>query len=241
MNKRSICHFFICLIFSTELYAQDSISSNVNNIVSESIPASENRYLAFGVRYMPTFSSFNIQNSEGEIKGDFVMSHGVEGLLGFGITKHLGAQVEVMYNTYSQKYKDKELERRIDINYVNLPLLLVLNTNKMNAVNLNFAFGPQIGVNVGSKITTTEPSNGIDTVNAVLAIKQGDLGIAYGAGLDFAINAERTMRLDIGFRGVMGLVDISDRSKTLVTNEYYVLQKSHVLSYSGYIGFTFLF
>lgn len=197
--------------------------------------------MVMGIRFMPTTSDIKVQNSDGNIvDGEIVLSYGYGGLLGYNFTKHVGVQLEVLYNTLSQKYADHTLDREIDINYINVPLLLSLNVNRTNAFNINLAVGPQLGVNVGSSVTTRGTANGNTNTKAVLAVKENDFGIAYGGGIDFGLNAARTIRLDLGFRGVTGLVDISDRSKTLETDSYYILQKKRTQTYSGYIGFTFL-
>jgi len=197
--------------------------------------------MLLGIRFMPTTSDIKVQNADGNnVEADVVLSYGYGGLLGYNFTKHMGLQLEVLYSTLSQKYADHTLDREIDINYVNIPLLFSLNVNRTNAVNLNVVLGPQLGVNVGSKVTTSGTANGNTNTKAVLAVKENDFGIAYGAGIDFGLNAARTIRFDIGFRGVTGLVDISDRSKTLETDSYYILQKKRTQTYSGYIGFTFL-
>ncbi|MBP6334658.1 MAG: PorT family protein [Bacteroidia bacterium] len=195
----------------------------------------------FGVRYMPTFSSFDIQSSSGGvIKGEMTLGHGFGALLGFNFSEHAGIQVEVIYSPMSQEYKENDADRKITLNYVNIPLLLSLNTGKTKPVNLNFVVGPQIGISVGSEINSTS-NNGTSSTEAVLAVKKGDLGFAYGAGLDFGLNTERTFRLGIGFRGVKGLIDISDNSETSSNESYYVLDKTQISTYAGYIGFSILF
>ena len=198
----------------------------------------------FGIRFMPTISDIKVQDSDGNTaKGDAVVSYGYGALVGFNFNKHIGIQAEVMYSTLSQKYKDRTLDRQIDINYVNIPLLLSINTNRINVVNLNLVVGPQLGINVGSSIKTSGTTNGNGTADAqaVLAVKSNDLGVAYGAGLDFALNKARNIRLDVGFRGVMGLLDVSDRSETIETDSFYILQKKQTQSYSGYVGFALIF
>ncbi len=204
-------------------------------------PARDFPFMLLGVRFMPTTSDIKVQNSDGNtVKGEAVLSYGYGGLLGFNFNKHIGLQLEVIYSTLSQKYADHTLNREIDINYLNIPLLLSLNINRTSAVNLNVVVGPQLGVNVGSSVSTEGTANGNANTTAVLAAKKNDFGAAYGAGLDFGLNAARTIRFDIGFRGVTGLIDISDRSKTLETDSYYILQKKRTQTYAGYIGFTFL-
>lgn len=203
--------------------------------------ASETKHGIIGVRFMPTFSSLKFQDAGGNtIKGEFVLSYGYGALLGVNFNNNVGVQIECIYNNLSQKYKDKNMERKIEINYINIPLLLSLNTGRLKPVNLNIVAGPQLGINIGSSVTTTG-SGGVDTLQAVFAVKKNDFGFAYGAGLDFGLNKSKTARLDIGFRGVFGLIDIRDESKTRETDQYYILQKTHIETYSGYIGFTFLF
>ncbi|MCW3070486.1 MAG: hypothetical protein JWO44_376 [Bacteroidetes bacterium] len=193
-----------------------------------------------GLRFMPTFSTFNLRNPDGStVNGELAMSYGYGGMLGIN-SKHVGLQLEVIYNEISQKYKDKDLERRIDINYLNIPLLLTLNTDKSKPVNFGVAIGPQVGVNVGSRVTTQGGSTA-DTLQATVALKKADVGFAYGAGFDFALNKMRTIKLNLGFRGVYGLVDISDNSKTKTTNSYYILDRTNVETYSGYLGLSFVF
>jgi hypothetical protein len=194
----------------------------------------------FGLRFMPTFSTFDLRSYDGKtVHGDMTMSYGYGGMLGIN-SKHVGLQLEVIYNELSQKYKDQDLERRIDINYLNIPLLLTLNTDKSKPVNFGIAAGPQLGINVGSKVTTSGNSS-TDTLHAAVALKQADVGFAYGAGFDFALNKMRTIKLNLGFRGVYGLVDISDKSKTRTTNSYYILDRTNVETYSGYLGLSFVF
>jgi hypothetical protein len=195
----------------------------------------------FGVRFMPTFSKFDIQTSSGgKISGEGTLGFGVGALLGFSFTKHVGVQAEVIYSALAQKYKEQNVEREIKLKYFNIPLLLSLNTGKTKMINLNIVAGPQIGISAGSSLHISSGS-GADSTNAVLAVKKGDLGFAYGVGLDFGLNPSRTARLSIGYRGVYGLLDISDDSATLTTESFYVLDRSHIKTNAAYIGLSFLF
>jgi len=194
-----------------------------------------------GVRFMPTVSSFDTRTVDnGMVQGTFVVGPGVGGFISGYFSDYVGVQAEVIYTSLAQKYEDAGLQRKIQISYVNVPLLLSLNTGKSKTVNLNVVAGPQMGFNVGSKITT-EGGAQTDTLNAVLAVKRSDIGIAYGAGLDIGLNPAHTIRLGIGFRGVYGLVDISDHSKNITSDSYYVLDRTHVKTYSGYLGLSVLF
>ncbi|MBK8829991.1 MAG: PorT family protein [Saprospiraceae bacterium] len=194
----------------------------------------------FGVRFMPTISSLDVQSSSGgQISGDATVGFGAGIFLGFNFSDNFGLQGEAIYSTLNQKYTEDDVEKEIKLEYINIPLLLSFNTGKLKPVNFNVVAGPQIGISVGSELFT---SDGGDPDNeAVLSVKKGDLGFAYGAGFDFGLNAARTFRLGLGFRGVYGLIDISDNSNNNSTNSYYVLDKAHIKTYSAYLGVSFLF
>ena len=192
-----------------------------------------------GARFMPTFSSFKINSNEGgTLKGEFTAGYGFSGFIGINFTEHVGIQGEVMYNKLSQKYSEADNEGTINLEYINIPLLLSLNTGKSKPVNVNFVVGPQIGFNVGAEVKST---NQPDTYQATLVVKKNDLGLAYGAGVDFGLNSAKTFRLGIGYRGVIGLINISDDSRTSETEEYYILEKTNIKTYAIYAGISFLF
>ncbi len=193
----------------------------------------------FGLRFMPTFTSLALKTNNGQVvEGQATLSYGYGIMLGVNLSKNVGLQAEVNYNSISQKYKDQNLDREIRINYINIPVLLSINTDKTRCVNFNVVAGPQFGLNVGSSMTTNG-NNNTDTLQAVLAVKQGDVGLAYGAGFEFALNRLHTIRFDLGFRGVYGLVNIDDNTNS--NNTYNVLVRASRKSYAGYAGFTFLF
>jgi len=193
----------------------------------------------FGLRYLPTFTSLSFRNVNGEVvQGSATMSKGFGIMLGLNFSKCVGVQLEINYDQISQKYKDGELDRQVSINYINVPLLLAINTDKTMPVFFGVVVGPQFGVNIGSNFSGNSTNNK-DTLNAVLAVKQGDVGMAYGAGFGIALNKQRNIRLDLGFRGVYGLVNMNG---TLAgDNSYNILVSGSRKSYGGYAGITFLF
>jgi hypothetical protein len=203
--------------------------------------AENRRLVEFGVRFMPTISSLKMQTSEGgTVSGEATLGFGVGALLGFHFNQFVGVQGEIIYSSVSRKYSELDVERKVNLAYVNIPILLSVNTGKYKAVNLNLVAGPQIGINVKNRVY----SSGTDVSSkdeAILSVKKADLGLAYGAGLDFGLNKSRNIRLAMGFRGVLGLIDISDNSSTIVTDSYYIIDRTHLETYSGYIGFSFLF
>ena len=227
----------VSLLFCSQLFFAQT-ETTTTTTTSDAV---DFKRVEIGARFMPTFTSFNVQSYNGVVQGQFAFGYGFGGLVGINFTNNVGVQGEFIYSSLSQKYRDNNnVDRRITLNYVNIPLLLSLNTGKNNPVNLNVVGGPQIGINVGSSVQSSG-SKGVDTIQAVLAVKQGDLGVAYGAGLEFGLGPNRNAHIDLGFRGVFGLIDISDKSQSITTNQYYILDRAHVKTYSGYIGLTFAF
>jgi hypothetical protein len=199
------------------------------------------RRLELGIRYLPTFSSLALRTYGGEtVEGELVMSHGFGVMLGVNLSRHVGLQGEVNYYEVSQKYKDQSLERQVNVSFLNIPVLLSLNTDKSQMLNFKIEAGPQFGLNVGSSVETRGNRNA-DTLRAVVGVKEGDVGAAYGAGLDIMLNAQRTVRLDLGFRGFYGLVDMNADQSSNNPDTYNVLIKASRKTYSGYAGLTFLF
>lgn len=193
-----------------------------------------------GARFMPSSASIKVDQTKGYINDDVVFGQGYGGLIAFNLTKHIGFQAEVIYNILSQKYKNDDFAQRIDLKYFNIPLLLSLNSSRERKINLNFVAGPQIGMNVGSKLTSESFVDSLSNSPAVLSVKKGVFDLVYGAGLDFGLNSNKTIRLDVGFRGLMGLVDLNDSKRTLETGSYYILKNDRMQSYSVYVGLLFI-
>jgi opacity protein-like surface antigen len=231
----------ICVSMST---AQSAIKNNEPALipdteVSKTVPL---RVFELGFRYMPTFTAINLRQQNGQqVSGSADMNQGFGIMAALNITKHIGIQSELNYLQISQKYADNGLNRELKINYINVPVMLSLNTSKKGALNLNFVAGPQFGINIGSSLKTTGTQS--DTSHAVVAVKKADVGLAYGAGLELALNNNHTFRLDLGYRGFYGLVDMSDNSAstTGTTNSYNVVLKTSRRSNGAYVGLTFLF
>ncbi|MDZ4710666.1 MAG: porin family protein [Saprospiraceae bacterium] len=206
-------------------------------LLSISLPSTA-QSVEFGLRFMPAFTKFDINTSNGNrVTGDVDLGYGVGALLGFHFSKNVGIQGELIYSSFAQKFKESNVDRNINLSYINIPLLLALNTGKGKAINLGLVAGPQIGLNVGSKLLSSNGGVG----DPILSVKKGDLGFAYGAGLDFGLNPSHNFILGIGFRGVYGLIDISDQSSTIQGDAYYILDRTKIKVYSGYIGLSWFF
>lgn len=193
------------------------------------------KMVELGIHYMPTFYSLDFNSEGGDvIKGSVTLSHGFGGMLALNFSPHIGVQAEVDYYKATQKYKDQSISNEVNIKYLDIPLLLSLNTNKMARVNLNAVVGPQFGINIGSDFSSSG-----STSTAYVAAKKGDIGAAYGAGLEFALNDAHNVRLDVGYRGFYGFVKM-DADKT-GSDTYNVVVSANRKTNAAYVRLTFLF
>jgi opacity protein-like surface antigen len=201
--------------------------------------AQDLRKVEFGLRYMPTIASIDFKAYNNDVvKGSVSFNQGFGIMLGFNLSKHFGVETEVDYYQVSQSFRDLDLSNKVNIKYFNIPVLLSLNTNRESRVNLNLVAGPSFGINAGASIKSSGTSN-TENVRAIAAVKKGDIGFAYGAGLEFALNSNHTVRLDIGYRGFYGLVKI-DANKAS-DNTYNVIANVSRKTNAAYAGITFLF
>ncbi len=194
-----------------------------------------------GFRFMPFFSKLRANSTDvgnaAVITTELTLGYGFGGFIGYYFNNHIGLHLEVMYTSITQEIAEKEDDvRQVDLSYLNFPLLLTLNTDLGKPINFNLHFGPQMGILLGSKARgyTTDDAAG---TTIVVGAKPYDLGIAYGAGIDFGFGEGYRTHLNIGFRGVNGLVNIDDESKT--TDNHYIIARSKSSAYGGYIGIMF--
>ncbi len=194
------------------------------------------RMVELGIQYMPTFYSLDFNSENGDvIKGSVTMAHGFGGMLAINFSPHVGVQGEVDYYQATQKYKDQSVSNEVKIKYLDIPVMLSLNTNKTARLNLNAVVGPQFGINVGSDIN----SSGTGTTSATVAAKKGDIGAAFGAGLEFALDEGHNVRLDLGYRGFYGFVKMdADKSGS---DTYNVVVSANRKTNGAYVRLTFLF
>lgn len=226
---------FMCATVTALLFA-------ASEVVAQDVADAERlRRFEFGVRFMPTFSKLNLTSTDGgTVKGSAKLNFGAGALVGFSFTKHVEAQVEVIYTSITQKYTENNKEESVNLKYMNFPVLFRFNTNKTKRVNLNLVAGPQIGLSIGSSFSATTGTDSSGVTNST-DVKAGDVGFAYGGGLDFALNPSRSLNLGIGYRGVYGLVDVSNNNKNTTTSTSYVLDKTHIVTNAFYFGVSVLF
>jgi hypothetical protein len=192
-----------------------------------------------GVQYMPTFVTMSFRNTNGDvIRGDVSVSHGIGFMYAYNFTENLGFQTELDYLAIAQKYKDQSLSRQVNVSYLNLPLMLSLSTNKTKAINGNFIIGPQLGFNIGSSISTSGNENS-GNIQATVGAKGTDLGMAYGLSGEFALNPDRTLKLDVGYRGFFGIV--KTQANQTSNNTYNVLVRGSRKANAAVLGISWSF
>jgi hypothetical protein len=227
-------------VFLSAVKASDNDHQKKPAITSRSLSSAGNpdlRIFELGFHYMPTFYNMDFRTSDGGIvQGSVSLSHGFGAMMAVNLSQHIGFQSEIDYYKASQSYKDLDVDQNVDIKYIDIPVLLSLNTNKTARVNLNAVVGPQFGINVGSNISSSG-SNG--TTTAEIALKKGDVGAAFGAGLEFALNQAHSVRLDLGYRGFYGLVSMNaDKTSS---DTYNVMVDAKRKNNAAYLRLTFLF
>ena len=119
-----VCAFALLFVYSSSAIAQEEEHNRDRDpqntkVANEGMPRIE-----VGFRGMPVFSSFRMQTSAGlEIKGSPILGYGFEGLIGFNFNSHLELQAEVIYNSISRDYNEVDVNRKVNLRYVNVPFL----------------------------------------------------------------------------------------------------------------------
>lgn len=221
--------------------AQDTIAKTTTyEVKDENKEEPKLRPMELGFHVLPMFTALKFQTYNGEtVQGTATMGWGYGGVIATHFSKNIGLQGEINYNPISQKYKDRGLERTVAVNYLDIPVLLSINTDKTCPVNFNIVLGPQFGVNLGSSVKSAGSNSETDTLSAVVGARAGDVGAAYGAGFEFFIGKDRVVVLETGFRGMYGLVDM--RAKSIGNDSYNVLVSGARKSYGAYAGVRFAF
>lgn len=231
MIKNVMIGLLLCVLGLPKLQAQDSVKVATNPSF---------KIVELGVRFMPTFSSFDMKTSAGgTVTSEVTLGFGFGAVLAINFTEHIGIQGELIYNALSQKFKDQSLQREINVRYINVPVLLSLNTGKSKPINLNLVAGPQFGMSLGSS-TKSSGGGATDTLTTVFAANNTDVGLAYGLGLGIMLNQTHSIRFDVGYRGILGFMNISNTSNG-TTGTAFILDKATVRTNAAYVGLSLLF
>lgn len=118
------------------------------------------------------------------------------------LSEKFGIQPEVLYSSQGTKFKDVD-DASYKFNYINIPLLLRYNFNKM----VNLHLGPQFGILASAKSEIGSTEEDIKD-----AVKGSDLSAAFGLGVDLP------MGLNFSVRYSLGLSDIDEDSNAKAKN-----------------------
>ena len=105
--------------------------------------------IQFGIKLGPNFSSWSGDDADPSAGEDKKMKFGLHGgvFAMIPITSMLYFQPELLYSGEGVKYEDSEEKVTLTANYLNLPLLLRLQTTS----GFYALIGPQLGFSIGGK------------------------------------------------------------------------------------------
>jgi hypothetical protein len=201
-------------------------------------PAKPREYYRWelGIHLMPVFSSFSMATSSGvQVEEKQILGYGFGLVKGINFNPNLGARLEIIYTTFSHQYFAEGKTKNMHVNYANVPIMASINTDRRRKINVNLVLGPQIGINAGSSIENADGSS--DTLQSTWNVNHGRLGVAYGAGIEMKVGNSEHFRIDVGFRGTTGFMEIADNStpSTRSYNQNYVVRLHTHALYSGVI------
>jgi len=166
----------------------------------------------FGIKYQPNISS--VQNADFadstnlSLKNTFAQGGGVS--LAFNVFDNLGVQAEALYSEQGQKFSGQDTAGKLynsflKLTYINVPLLIRLNSNTRKTVSFHITGGIQMGLLYGAGLVVTRV-DGAQTTGVASTFKTVDMAVVYGGGFD--INLAEYFHINIGLRLSDGLVDI---------------------------------
>ncbi|HET6245051.1 MAG: PorT family protein [Bacteroidetes bacterium] len=191
-----------------------------------------------GAKYQPSLGrlDFRMENEQ-TISAKYDIAHGFGGSLNYYFNNYFGTHFEVNVMRQAYEFTDDARTRRVDLSYINVPILISFNTNYGRPVNLNVTAGPYIGINTGASTDVTGNGNGPTTAVAVVEVNPLDVGIAYGAGVDFGIGQTKWLHINLGFRGTQGILDVGATDITVNQDQFQVVaENSRMQTYGMYIG-----
>lgn len=225
---------------TTTTTSEQNVTSETQSKQQSQENTSSWKGLHAGVIGQATFTNVKVKSENSSISTSYVVGYGAGGFIGYFFNQNAELRIEGLYSSLAQEISVNGSKSTLNLSYINFPLLFGFHTSYNKPISFNIMAGPQLGINTASSVDVDGNSE-IDTVNATINIKPADIGIAYGAGIDFGFGPERLLHLNVGFRGVYGIVDIGEDSNNNTTSAYYILDRSKLKTYSGYAGLSYKF
>jgi hypothetical protein len=142
------------------------------------------------------------------------------GLLGhIHVAKHFALQPEIQYSAQGAKYTNNNGNNKINLNYINVPVLLQYMWDN----GFRLQAGPQAGILVSAK----SENNG-NTVDIKNNIKSLDLGLSFGASY---IHPSTGVGIDLRYN--LGLSNINENSDLKSTNRGLQLSLFYIFGHTS--------
>ena len=148
----------------------------------------------------------NVYNIKNESNGYYDPKTGFNlGLLGhIHLAKQWAFQPELVYSGQGAKYTNNGVETKINLDYINIPLLV----QYMFDNGFRLQAGPQVGILAGARSTT-----GNESVKIKDNLQSGDFAFSLGGGY---VNPATGFGIDARYN--IGLSNINENSATKSTN-----------------------
>ncbi|MGL4994103.1 MAG: porin family protein [Bacteroidales bacterium] len=123
----------------------------------------------------------------------------------------LSLQPELLYSMQGVKEDDFGVEAKLNLDYLQIPLMLKLNLIK----ELYIELGPQIGFNTNSKLKGS--TSGVEaSIDIKEMINPVDVSFAVGVAYDFPIGVTANLRYNAGLTNVFKDVNNDENSKHML-------------------------
>lgn len=178
MFKKSLL-FVAALSLSVSLYAQRARNLSVGPMIG-----------------------FNISNIRGDIANNSSKVGLVAGgFFNYSIVEHFGISGQITYNQLGANFSDAQFNKRLKLNYLNVPLLAVFYFGeglRPGTVRPKLFVGPHANI-----LLAARDKNGADKKSE---FRGADFGATFGGGLNIALQRQRWVNLDVRYG--LGLTDI---------------------------------
>lgn len=214
----------LMLITTTFVHAQKGFHIGVSGTFNSTWILNQNNYGT-----LAPFQISIVRQSEMDYKPTWGGNAGV--VVGYNFTKNWGIQAEIQYSTAGQIYQDAflgpayipqdsfpkgkyiDVKRRIELGYIQVPIMAKFISSKGEIAKFFMCLGPQIGIRTNAKESVE--IGGYTYLPDSLAYKPGDkfkpvdIGVALQLGTE--IYATDHLYFDIGLSTYCGLNDLNGK------------------------------
>jgi hypothetical protein len=131
----------------------------------------------------------------------------VGGFATFPIGARLAVQPEALFSQKGTSIDEAQVDGKIKIDYLDVPLLLKYSTAGSNGTSVFFFGGPSVGFKLNASASGTSGGETVEIGLSDEEVKSFDFGVVFGAGVQFG-------RVSIDGRYTLGLTNINNESDT---------------------------